>query len=72
MYIDAINLYGWATSEYLHYDEIKFNENVYLEDILNTPDDSDIGYLVEVDLSYPDNKKEKTKQLPFAPENKKK
>ena len=53
------------------YDEIKIDENIKLEDILYTPDDSDIGYFVEVDLKYPDNIKEKTKHFPFAPENQK-
>ena len=38
---------------------------------MNTPDDSDIGYFVEADLKYPDNIKEKTKNLPFAPMNNK-
>ena len=38
---------------------------------MNTPDDCDIGYLVEVDLKYPDDIKEKTKYFPFAPVNKK-
>ena len=71
LYIDANNLYGWAMSESLPYDKIKLNINVNLEDILNTPDDSDIGYFVEVDLKYPDNIKQKTKNFPFAPENKK-
>ena len=42
-----------------------------LEEILNTPDDSDIGYFLEVDLKYPDIIKEKTKNFPFCPENKK-
>ena len=54
----------------LPYDEIKFDNNVKLEDILNTPDDSDIGYFIEVDLKYSDNIKEKTKLFPF-PVNKK-
>ena len=58
-------------SEPLPYDEIKFDKNVKLEDILNTPDDSDIGYFIEVDLIYPDNIKEKTKNFPFAPVDKK-
>ena len=58
-------------SETLPYDENKFDKNVKLEEILNTPDDSDIVYFIEVDLNYPDNIKEKTKQFPFAPENKK-
>ena len=59
-------------SKYLPYDEIKITKNVKLEDIINTPDDSDIGYFLEVDLKYPDNIKEKTKNFPFSPENKKK
>ena len=42
----------------------------WLEEILSTPDDNDIGYFVEVDLRFPDNIKEKTKNFPLAPENK--
>ena len=71
LYIDANNLYGHSMSQYLPFDEIKFDNNVTLEDIINTPDDNDIGYFVEVDLKYPDNIKEKTKKFPFAPVNKK-
>ena len=71
LYIDANNLYGWAMSESLPYDEIKLDNNVNLEDILNTRDDSDIGYFIEVDLTYPNNIKQKTKNFPFAPEKKK-
>ena len=63
LYIDVNNLYGHSMSEPLPYDEIKFDRNVKLEDILNTPDDSDIGYFVEADLIYPDNIKEKTKKF---------
>ena len=70
LYIDANNLYGWAMSQYLPYDDIKFDNKVKLEDILNTPDDSEIGYFVECDLKYPDNIKQKTKYFPFCPENK--
>ena len=40
------------------------------EEIINTPVDNDIGNFVEVDLRYPDNKKEKTKNFPFCPANK--
>ena len=58
-------------SEYLPNDEIKFDRSVKLEDILKTLDDSDIGYPVEVDLKYPDNKKFRTKNFPFGPVNKK-
>ena len=71
LYFDANNLYGDSMSQPLPYDEIKFDNNVNLEDILNTPDDGDIGYFIELDLMYPDIIKEKTKHFPFAPENEK-
>ena len=71
LYIDATKLYGHSMSQPLPFDGIKFDNNVTLEDILNTPDDNDIGYFVEVDLTYPNNIKEKTKNFPFAPVNKK-
>ena len=70
LYVDANNLYGHSMSEPLPYDEFKFDNNVKLEDILNTHD-IDIGFFVEVDLKYSDNIKEKTKHFPFAPVNKK-
>ena len=55
LYKDADNLYGHSRSQILPYDEIKFDRKVKLEDILNIPDDSDIGFFIEVDLNYPDN-----------------
>ena len=63
-------------SQPLPYDEIEMwhgDPGLYinkLEEILNTPDDRDIGYFFEVDLKYPDKIKEKTKTFPFSPENK--
>ena len=71
LYIDENNLYGHSMSQPLPYDKIKFNTDVELEDILNTPDDSDRGYFVEADLIYPDNIKQKTKSFPYTPVNKK-
>ena len=71
LYVDATNLYGHSMSQPLPFDEIKFDNNVKLEDILNTPDDSNIGYFIEVDLTYPNNIKKKTKNFPFAPVKKK-
>ena len=71
IYIDAKYLHGHSMSEPLPYDEIKFDKNVNLEDILNTPDDSDTGFFIEFDSKYPDNKKDKTENLPFAPVNRK-
>ena len=70
-YVDACKLYGHSMSQPIPYDEIKFDNIVKLEDILNTLDDSGIGFFVEADSIYPDKIKEKTKNFPFAPVNKK-
>ena len=72
LYMDATNLYGHSMSQMLPYDEIEMwhgHPDKYwncLEEILNTPDDSDIGYFLEVDLKYPDNIKEKQRISHFA------
>ena len=68
LYANVNNLYGHSMSQPFSYDEIKF-DNVKLEDIINTPDNSDIECFIDVDLTYPGNVKEKTKDFPFAPEN---
>ena len=77
LYMDATNLYGHSMSQFLPYDENEMwhgHPDLYmnkLEEFLNTPDDSDYGYFLKVDLKNPDNIKEKTKNFPFCPENKK-
>ena len=77
IYADATNLYGHSMSQFLPYDEIEMWHGhpdkywKWLDIILNTPNDADIGYFLEVDLKYPDNMKQKTKYSPFCPENKK-
>ena len=67
--IDAINLSGHSVSQHLPYDESKLDRNVCL-DILNAPDDSDIGYFIEVDLKSSNIIKKKTRNFPFARVNK--
>ena len=71
MCIDANILYGHSMSQLLPHDGTKFHRNVKLADILIAPDDSDIGYFIEIVLKDSNNMKEKTKSFPFAPENKK-
>ena len=72
--MDVTNLYELSMIQPLRYDEIEMchgHSDLYmnnLEEILNTPVDSDIGHFVEVDLRFPDNIKEKTKNFPFCPE----
>ena len=68
MYWDANNLYGWAMSESLPYKDIEFS-NVDLDTVLNTPDDDETGYILEVDLHVPKNTHDKLKEYPPCPEN---
>ena len=76
MYKDATKLYGHSSSQMLAYEKIEMwhgHPDLYknwLEEILNTPDDSDICYFIEVEIKCPDNIKEKTKHFPFCLENK--
>ena len=76
LYMDATNLYGHSMCQPLPYDEIEMwhgDPDLYMnwsEEISNTSDDTDIEFFVEVNLRYPDNIKEKTKNFPFCPENK--
>ena len=68
MYWDANNLYGWAMSQALPYKDLKFNNDVKLEDILNTPDDSEVGYIVECDFNFPEHLHDKFREFPPCPE----
>ena len=76
LHIDATNLYGLPMSQILPIDEIEMwhgHPDFYmknLEEILNTPDDSDIGYFSEVDSRNAVIIKDKTKNFPFGPEKK--
>ena len=66
IYADATNLYGHSMSQFLPYDEIKFAKDICLDEILNTPDDNEIGYFLEVNLKYPDNIKQKPSIFRFV------
>ena len=76
LYGSANMLHDHSLSQPLLYDGIEMwhgHPDLFLntlEEILNIPDDSDGRFFIEVDLTYPDNIKEKTKKIPFCPENK--
>ena len=61
------NLYGWVMSEYLPYDRFKWLKNVDEFDVMSINEKSSIGYLLEVDLKYPDELDELHNDYPLAP-----
>ena len=66
LHIDSNNLFCHSRYQPLPYDENNFVKDVKLEVILNTPDDSDIGYSIDVELENPENLKEKMKFFHFV------
>ena len=66
-YLDMNNLYGWAVNEYLPYEEFKWLKNVDEFDVMPFNKKSLIGYLLEVDLKYPDELHELYDDYPLAP-----
>ena len=69
-YLDANNLYGHAMSQSLPTSGFRFLSDVEIDnlDILNIPDDHDKGYILEVDLHYPESFYELHNHYPLAPE----
>ena len=67
-YLDTNNLYGWAMSEYLPYEEFKWLKNADKIDIMSINEKSPFGYLLEVNLEYPDELHELHNDYPLAPE----
>ena len=70
-YLDVNNLYGWAVSQKLPVDGFKWKKNMlkFNEDFTKSYDeDSDKGYILEVDVKYPNNLHDLHSDLPFLPE----
>jgi hypothetical protein len=70
LYIDKNNLYGCSQSQYFPYKDLRLlsDEEIKFLDIMQVSDDSEVGYLLECDLVYPEEIKPKTQNFPFAPE----
>lgn len=67
LYLDANNLYGWAMSEYLPLNHFSWvDKNI---DVLSIPDDSPLGYILEVDIKYPPEIHDIHSDLPLTPLN---
>ena len=75
MYVDANNLYGWAMSKKLPIGCFAWCEDLEKftsEFIKNYDEDSNTGYLLQVDIEYPKKLHEAHRDLPFLPIKKKK
>ncbi|GFV82659.1 uncharacterized protein TNCV_1618881 [Trichonephila clavipes] len=71
MYLDANHLHGYAMSKYLPLKDFVWSDNNLTEqDILNLSDESDVGYILEVNLECPSDLHDKQSDFPLAPENK--
>ena len=70
LYLDANNLYGWAMSQALPIGGFKWVEdcNRLAASIGEHPADSSEGYILEVDLEYPEELHEAHDTYPLAPE----
>ncbi|XP_025018370.1 uncharacterized protein LOC112539813 [Tetranychus urticae] len=67
LYLDVNNLYGYAMSEKLPKSHFKWSSRT-IEEILTTPDDSEIGFILEVDIEYPCELHDDHNDFPLAPE----
>ena len=70
MYLDANNLYGWATSQYLPYGEFQclYNKEIDRFDVNSVEENSSNGYILEIDFEHPDELHELHNNYTIAPE----
>ena len=66
MYLDKNNLYGWAMSQYLAYGGFEGLKNVDNFDVNSSSEKSPIGYIIEVDLKYPNELHELHNEYPLT------
>ncbi|XP_011861998.1 PREDICTED: uncharacterized protein LOC105558737 [Vollenhovia emeryi] len=67
MYFDVNNLYGWAMCQPLPYAEFRWVDDVAVFDFSAIASDSPTGYILEVDLEYPQSIHDEHTDLPFCP-----
>ncbi|XP_076247921.1 uncharacterized protein LOC143187752 [Calliopsis andreniformis] len=67
MYFDINNLYGWAMCQPLPYAGFQWIDSVENFDVSSIAIDSSIGYILEVDIEYPQHLHDDHADLPFCP-----
>ena len=70
MYLDANNLYGWAMSQYLPTGGFRWMTQKQIDKInlATYKEDSEKGFIAEVDLEYPEKLHDLHNDYPLAPE----
>ncbi|XP_044019812.1 uncharacterized protein LOC122860176 [Aphidius gifuensis] len=68
MYYDINNLYGHSMMNYLPYAGFEWYDDKNI-DVFKIADDSDIGYILEVDLEYPESLFDDHRDFPLCPEH---
>ncbi|XP_050340230.1 uncharacterized protein LOC126766507 [Bactrocera neohumeralis] len=71
IYLDVNNLYGYAMSHNLPHSNFEWVENVDDFNVFSIPEDSLVGYILEVDLDYPITTHNIHNDFPLCFENKK-
>ena len=66
--LDMNNLYGCGMSDYLPYSVFMWLKNVDKLDVISVGEKSPIGYILKVDLEYPDELHKLHNDYPLAPE----
>ena len=67
-YYDANNLYGWAMSQPLPVSSFQWVTPEQAKEAVTLAADSEVGYILEVDLAYPNELHDEHNAYPLAPE----
>ena len=67
-YLDANNLYGLAMCQKLPYKDIRWIQRQFTEDDIRNYSNFSTGYILDVDLEYPEEIHDKHSDYPLAPE----
>ena len=67
-FYDVTSLYAGTMQKRMPLDNYKWNTEITIEQILQTSENSSVGYFVEVDLKYPQYLHDLHNGLPLAPE----
>ncbi|XP_039312526.1 uncharacterized protein LOC120359374 [Solenopsis invicta] len=67
MYFDVNNLYGWAMCQPLPYKDFRWVDDITNFNFMDIALDSPTGYILEIDLEYPQHLHDAHIDLPFCP-----